>query len=110
MQLVGVHPGGQEIAVDLSWAAGALAAAFFFLSLLTFCFGAGCAAGVDVALDAGAGAGVASAAHAGTTIKANNNRNIFFMVFTPVKDIKIVVWQCASHPKQQLLLHLCQTR
>jgi hypothetical protein len=65
-------------------AAGALAAAFFSvffaLCFLALCFGAVCAACADGSLEAGAGAGAASAAHAGTTIKANNNSNKFFMI------------------------------
>jgi hypothetical protein len=50
--------------------------AFFVLCFAALCFGAGCCA--TCALEDGAGA--ASAAQAGTTIKANNNSNKFFMI------------------------------
>jgi hypothetical protein len=62
--------------------------AFCFLCFLCFlaaCFGAGCAAGVVLAVgaaEAEAGAGVASAAQTGTTIKANNS-NKYFMLKLP---------------------------
>jgi hypothetical protein len=62
--------------------AGALAAAFvsafFALCFVASCFGAACADCADGSTEDGADA--ASAAQAGTTIKANNSSNKFFMI------------------------------
>jgi hypothetical protein len=62
--------------------ASAFFAVFFFLCFLATGFWVGSAACADDALEDGAGA--ESAAQAGTTIKANNNSNIFFMVTSPL--------------------------
>jgi hypothetical protein len=74
-------------------ATGAVFFALCFAVFFALCFGAACDACADGSWgDAATGA---SAAQAGTTIKANNNSNIFFMVQTPFV-VKKIVTPCSS--------------
>ena len=60
--------------------AGVALAATFFSVFFASCFGALCADCAEGSLEDGTDA--ASAAQAGTTIKANNNSNKFFMIIS----------------------------